>query len=129
MTNAGIEPSGASTQGEREEPGTAKALVDRGFERIDERQLERAIEYFDGAIDLELQNARAFFGRAVAWHHLDETENALCDYDQAIRLDPNLAGAFLNRGSLRYARGEREEAIADYSEAIRLNPNDGETVA
>src|SRR2546426_5427820 len=101
-----------------------KAHVDRGFDRIQERNFEEAIGYFDEAIRLDRRAARAFHGRAQSWHSLKETESALSDYDEAIRLDPKVARAFFNRGRLRLERRETGEAIADYTEAIRLDPKD-----
>lgn len=105
-------------------PRGKNAHTDRGFDRIRENKFKEAIAYLDEALRLEPQCVRAFYGRGLAWHSLNEAEKAFSDYDEAIRLDPSLARAYLNRGTLRSARSEPEEAITDYTEAIRLDPRD-----
>ena len=50
-----------------------------------EKELDRAIEYYDAAIKLYPQNARFYFNRAIAFENKGEREKAESDYAQALK--------------------------------------------
>lgn len=68
-------------------------------------------------------HAETLYLRGVAYHELNEKENAMLDYTKAISLDPVNIDAFYNRASLHWRSGEHKKAISDYTRVISLDPN------
>jgi len=83
---------------------------------------EKAIEYLNNAIKLELGYAEAYYNRGNAYNKPGQYERAIKDYNEAIRLKPDYAEAYYNRGIVYLYLGQYERAIKDYNEAIRLKP-------
>ncbi len=87
---------------------------------------EKAIEYYDKAIELNPKFAAADYNRGVARMDSGDYQGAIADYDKAIELNPQSAEAYNNRGNARMASGDQQGAIADYDKVIELNPQDAE---
>jgi serine/threonine-protein kinase len=85
------------------------------------------VNKYDKAIELNPQDASAYFNRGFARYNLGDNQEAIQDYDEAIRLDPQYTNAYFNRGLSHYVLENHEAAIQDYNEAIRLNPKDPDT--
>lgn len=79
---------------------------------------------YDKLIDLDPDNADAYYNRGDAYDEMGEYGKAIADYNKAIQLNPNLASAYYNRGCAYGEIGAYDKAIADYNKAIELNPND-----
>ncbi len=82
-----------------------------------------SIYYYDQAIELDPNDARAYYNRGNSKSELGDYKDAIADYDQAIELDPNNAMAYNNRGNSKSDLGDEEGAIADYDQAIVFDPN------
>ncbi len=115
------------------EPATrlATAFVNRGsaWEKADRatQDYDKAIKLMDQAIQLDPNNANAFYDRGVAYAELAEDgvmgiDRAIADYDQAIQLDPNNASAFYRRGAAYADKNQNDRAIQDYDQAVKLDP-------
>ena len=85
-----------------------------------------AIELFDKAIELNPNNALAYFGRGTVYSELKQHERALADFNKSIELDANYTDAYNNRGNVYFALENFDAALKDFDEAVRLNPNDAE---
>ena len=85
-----------------------------------EKNPEKAIKHYNKAIDLNPQNAGAYYNRGNAYFDLQEYQKALNDYDKAITLNPQYAKAYGNRGSAYSDLKKYPEAINDYSDAKTL---------
>jgi len=59
--------------------------LEQGIHYSDEKELHKAIDYYDAAIELYPQNARFYFNRAVAYENKGEKEKAKGDYAQALK--------------------------------------------
>ncbi len=59
--------------------------LEQGIRRSDEKELRKAIDYYDEAIKLYPQNARFYFNRAVAYENIGEKGKAAKDYAQALK--------------------------------------------
>ena len=79
---------------------------------------------YDKAIELNPDNADAYYKRGDAYDEMGEYGKAIADYNKAIELDPNHTLAYYNRGCAYGEIGAYDKAIADYNKAIELNPND-----
>lgn len=96
------------------------------FISLGKREFDWARE-FDKAIELNPDNADAYFNRGDAYGEIGEYEKAIADYSKAIELKPSDASAYFNRGDAYGEIGEYGKAIVDYSKAIELNPGDADT--
>ena len=61
--------------------------------------LRQAIEDYDRAIEINPENAGAYYNRGVAYGKLGDHRQAIEDYDRAIEINPEYAEAYNNRGA------------------------------
>ena len=87
-------------------------------------QMNKAIEAYSRAIELNPNNANTHHNRGVAYCSKGNYDGAIADFDIAIELNPNDAYAYSNRGTAYTNKRELAKAIVDYTKAIELNPND-----
>ena len=85
-------------------------------------QIERAIDAYSHAIELNAHRVDAYNNRGVAYHKKGEVDLAIKDFNTAIKLKPDYAEPYSNRGVLYSNKGEIDRAINDYNKAIQLNP-------
>lgn len=102
---------------------TALDFFNQGVKRLQQGDLEAAINNFNEAIRLNPNYAQAYGNRGIAYSRLQQYDQSLADYNQFIRFNPNSAAAYYNRATLYDKLGDSQKAIADYDPAIRLNPN------
>ena len=57
----------------------------QGIHYSDEKELDKAIGYYDAATKLYPQNARFYFNRAIAYENKGKKEKARRDYAQALQ--------------------------------------------
>ena len=97
--------------------------VDEAWKFWEQKDFNSAISLFDEAINLNSENAQAWYGRGTAYASLKQYERAIQDFNKTIQIDPNNVKAYYNRG-VTYNDGfmQYERAIADYDKAIQLNP-------
>jgi hypothetical protein len=96
------------------------------FVILGKREFDQARE-FNAAIELNPDNADAYFNRGDAYDEIGEYEKAIADYSKAIELKPGDALAYFNRGNAYGEIREYGKAIADYSRVVELNPGDADT--
>lgn len=68
----------------------------------DNGQYEKAMEYFEKAIDVDSSNAIAFLDRAISYEEMGQEhyEKALADYTMCLEIDPYYADARQSRAEL-----------------------------
>ena len=86
------------------------------------KQMDKSIQAYSDAIDLNPDNANVHNNRGAAYGSQREYKKAVEDFTRAITLDPHNASAYNNRGLVLY-KSEIDKAIKDYSKAIELNPD------
>ena len=86
-------------------------------------QLDRAMEAYSSAINLNPRNASAYNNRGIVYADKGDLDNAIEHYNTAIKLKPDYAEAYYNRGNAYDNKGEVDNAIRDYTEAIKRNPD------
>ena len=104
----------------------ANQKLEEGYKRYYFRNYHGAIKFYDEAIQLNPNSARAYNKRAIAYNKLKNYEQALADYNEAIKLDPNFGVAYYNRGLVYHQQKQYEQAIQDFSAAIKFDPNDAD---
>ena len=97
--------------------------VEEGWNIYSKGDFNGAKNLFDSAVQLNPNNAGAYFGRGTSYDDLGQEEHAIADYTKAIELKPNYAKAYNNRGNAYQDINQYERAIQDYNKAIELNLN------
>ena len=87
-----------------------------------------AIEDHNKAIELNPDDAEAYYNRGVAYGVKGEVYHAIVDFTKVIELNPDDAEAYYNRGVVYHAKGDYDRAIADYNMAIKLKPDLGRSL-
>jgi tetratricopeptide (TPR) repeat protein len=95
----------------------------RGVDRMNRGEYDKAITHFNTAIRLAPDNVMAYNNRGFAYQNNGQLDKALTDYSEAMRLDPHALVARRNRGLLHAAMGEYEMAVADFTRLIQMDPN------
>ena len=83
---------------------------------------DKALANLNEAIQLNPNDAIAFYDRGLSYFYKGDFDRAIADYDEAIQLNPAYVAAFNNRGLAYNNKGDFDRAMADYNEAIQLNP-------
>jgi tetratricopeptide (TPR) repeat protein/ADP-heptose:LPS heptosyltransferase len=82
-----------------------------------------AMELIGKALEINPNNAVAYYNRGNALKELKRVEEALASYDRAIALKPDYAQAYSNRGVALQELKRVEEALASHDRAIALKPD------
>ena len=86
-------------------------------------QINRAIEVYSHAIELNPNSIYTYNNRGVAYESKGGFDRAIADYTKAIQLNPNYADAYFNRGAAYLKTGEFEQVLDDCNRAIELKPD------
>ena len=86
-------------------------------------QIDKAIEAYSHAIELNPDNAEAYNNRGGAYDIKGETDRAIEDFNKAIDLKPDDTIPYNNRGGAYSDKGEYNRAIEDCNKAMELNPD------
>lgn len=97
------------------------ALYKQGTSALEAKDFNQAIAAFTEIIALEPGAARAYLGRAIAYHRSGNLDKALADYEQVSRLSKNVQ-ALVNQGGILAEKRQYEKALAAYTEALQLDP-------
>ncbi|MBR1805514.1 MAG: tetratricopeptide repeat protein [Selenomonadaceae bacterium] len=100
--------------------------VETAWELESNDDLDGAIRLFDEAIQLNQNNALAYFGRGTVYSELKQHERALADFNKSIELDANYLDAYNNRAITYKGLENFDAALKDFDAAVRLNPNDAD---
>lgn len=95
----------------------------RGFSWEGQGKLNKAIDDYSKAIELNPKDITAYTLRGIAWGKKGEYDKAIADYTKALEITPKFAKAYNNRGYTWAQKGNMNEAIADYTKAIEIDPN------
>lgn len=101
----------------------------QGIELHQQGKHDRALLYFDRAIELRPEYSVAFYNRGNANSWLGKFQDAIDDYSMAIKhhsrnnfLFREDVDAYINRGNAKSSLGDQHGAIEDFSIAIDLSP-------
>jgi len=103
----------------------ADKLVEEGEMKLAEMDLKAAYAKFKKAVEVDPNNARAYFGRAESALGVDKVTpgDILRDYRKAAELDPNQAGFYLSSlGAFNLSIGQLVPAENAYREAAAKDP-------
>lgn len=121
-----------------------------GIASYNERNYDKAIEYFTKAIELDPNNTRLYRNRGLAYYgrsaqnRIDPNDEAIADFSKAVELDPEYVDAYYNRGLAYCGEGHLgihhyhklpgeawspemedryEKALADFNKVLELDPD------
>jgi small glutamine-rich tetratricopeptide repeat-containing protein alpha len=106
----------------------AEALKAEGNTALQAGDMDRAIDKYTEAIDLDDSVAIYFANRAAAFQHKSDHDMALADCEEAIRRDPNYGKAFTRKGLAHFSLGQFPEAVEAYEKALKLDPGNADIV-
>jgi tetratricopeptide (TPR) repeat protein len=92
------------------------------YYRDSKKDYDRAITYYDAAIDRNPNHGGAWFNRAIMYHYKKDTTNAISGYTQAIKLTPLNSSIHYNRGVAYKETRDYDRALADFDQALQLDP-------
>ena len=89
-----------------------------------EEEWEKALQAYDQAIGVNLDDAIAYLGRSGAYRELKKYDRALTEINKVIELKPDYLDSVYNFQGLIYTYQNKPDlAIEAFSKAIELNPN------
>lgn len=95
----------------------------RGIAFSEKGKVDRAIEDYTKAIELNPKFAEAYYQRGRAYAKNGELDKAIADYTIAIERNPEYADAYYNRGGAFLRLGEHKSAKADLTTARNMGAN------
>jgi Flp pilus assembly protein TadD len=101
------------------------AELDEGFGKLvkDSEKLDKSIEHFGRAVQLEPRNGKWEFRLARAMAAKGLSKEARVRYEHSLSLDNNIPLAHKELADLLCGMGEFDAAIGHYETALRLQPN------
>ena len=111
-----------SRQPKSQETRLAKKLVRKGRDHYKANRQKKAIEELSQAIEIEPQNAAAYFWRARAFIRLGQFDNAIADLNEVVDLNPRYSPAYDNLGWLLMRRNKYDESLIYLNKSIELKP-------
>ncbi len=95
-----------------------KILIHKGIDMVKRGLYEKAIEYYDRALEINPSSSDAWNNKGVALYNLSRVEEALECYERALDANPNNLDAMRNIAFIHRARGELERALELYETVI-----------
>lgn len=107
-------------------PSQAKLLSKQGENLLKQGDRQKAMGYFNKALQLNPKAAETYYQRANSHYKQGALQLAIADYNNAIKVNPNYVNAVYNRGLVYYELGKLPQAIADFSQVIQSDPVDAD---
>ncbi len=105
---------------------SVEALLKQGHDHLDRGQYQLALEVFQQAVGLEVQNHRALYGLGLAYWQLRQYQDAVNYLTQALQIKPSYLLALARRGMAYRSLHLTEQGTADFEQAIEIEPQDSE---
>lgn len=105
-----------------------KKACDMGKKLVDSELWQKAAIWLNRAIQLNPNDATAYFLRSQTQAWADNLPKAAQDLTTAIKLKPDYADAYRERGQAYEGLNQYAKAYADFDKAFALNPKDTEAM-
>lgn len=100
---------------------SAEGLYDAGSTYLRLNQLDRALDMFNRAIDMDARMADAHNAKGVVLTRQRNYGEALTFFNRALELNPNDAGYRINIALAYHLQGRKDDAQRVYQEAVAIN--------
>ncbi len=98
----------------------AEFYYNRGIDRFERGDYDKAISDFSKAIEIDPRLAEAYLNRGIGYGSKDLHDQAISDFNKAIELNTEYAKAYNNRAIACYYKGEYDKAWEDVHKAQSL---------
>lgn len=103
-----------------------KTFLDNGIELIRAGKFREGIDEINKSIELKNDWEIPYFYRAVAYHSMEEYDNAMLDYTKSLQLNEKMTDAYYNRARIILTRNDIENpdvmsAVKDLEKALELD--------
>ena len=100
------------------------ALVTKGISLANSKQYDDALSNFNRAINLDPQDAEAWYFKGLALTQEFKIKEANAAFDQALLLNPNYSSYYISKSLGLYMQGKYTDAENYVDKSLVLNPND-----
>jgi len=101
----------------------ADQLNEEGIQWLHKREIKKALNCFEKAVQLDPLHAYAFCNIGRIYYEQDQLEKALQNFEKSISIIPDLPEAHSNMGLTLHRLNQMDKAIAAYQTALEINPN------
>ena len=112
-------------QPKKQQARLAKKHVRKGYDHYKENRLKQAREELSRAIEIDPENAEAFFWRARTFIRMGQYNDAIGDLREVVDLNPGYSPAYDNLGWLFMRRNKYDESLRHLNKSIELKPDNG----
>ncbi len=105
-----------------------QTLYQIGLNYFQDREYERAIECWEGAVFFDPKNAQAFAYMGLAYCAQGKFDEGIQYYEKALDLDPKYAKGWNLLGNAFKERGELFRAVKAYESGLELEPENPDIV-
>jgi tetratricopeptide (TPR) repeat protein len=84
------------------------------------QQYDLALQCIQRSLDLNRNNATAWYSKGLALSEMNLTQSALDCYQTALKIDPTYYDALIGQGMCLEKLGRRDETISKYNQAIAI---------
>lgn len=111
-------------QTNNEEPDSVDIVYYLGEGYRLQGEYEKALEYYEDALAIDLKFAPAYFSRAILRWTVNPRYDLLPDLNKAIENDPEYIDAYLGRAIYYSAQKDYESALEDLNHAVEIKQTD-----
>jgi tetratricopeptide (TPR) repeat protein len=110
-----------SSEPERDTPSDRRVedLIVEGQLYLDTNKMDKALQCFDTALDIQPDNPDALIKKAAVLEKLGQVEKAITCYDRAINLGDSSTTALLQKGGMLNRLARYDEALQCYERALQ----------
>jgi tetratricopeptide (TPR) repeat protein len=110
-------------------PRDAQAWVNQGLLFRRQNNLQKAIECYNKALELNPNCDEAWHNKGIAIENLQKPHEAIACYTKALDINPKYYETWFNKGTVLYSLEKYEEAMECFNKVLELNPNNQSIVA
>jgi len=103
----------------------AKRHLRKGYDHYKENRFKKALEELSQAIEIDPENAEAYFWRARAFIRMGQYDEAIGDLRAVVDLNPRYSPAYDNLGWLFMRRNKYDQSLTHLDKSIELKPDNG----
>ena len=96
--------------------------IHRGMAHFGLSQYDRAVDDFSRTLELEPENFKAYYYRAVVHKIHERYADAVRDFSACLDLDPYQYDALIGRAQVLVSVGRAEDALTDCTLALKIEP-------
>lgn len=106
-----------------------RMLLRKASKFLDERRVDKAVEYLDKVLKMNPQDIEALFKKGVALKNLGKLEESIRCFDEILKIHPNDTSSLHKKGSTLLGMGKALKAIRCYQKILKIDPGDSEALS